>query len=366
MPNVLLVAAGGGGDVIAAAMIAHALRLSPQDVVIATWAWERLMVDPVPGPRRPDDFQALGDYQGRSIEVVQGTRPPDGARSDLPRLRTELGQRIVLLDPLGGVQALSEQLSTLRGGLTGSRRVLLVDVGGDVLADGTEPGLKSPLADAIALAGCAALGNSVELLVAGPGLDGELTLPELDERLSAADARECLRLAPRTAEVFLPVLEWNPSEATALLTAAARGVEGIAEIRDSGTQVSLERSSTVVGSMSASRAARNALAWRLRETASFSEAEDVLKAAIGWTELDHERSKARRVRAGFSNRPAASDWLDGLATFEQAATARGSEFATFRRIAEALGIHEQFLDLRDALIATHPSKYAPPLWRLTG
>ncbi|MFL6294256.1 MAG: DUF1152 domain-containing protein, partial [Actinomycetes bacterium] len=53
--------------------------------------------------------------------------------------------------------------------------VVLVDVGGDVLATGVELELRSPLADALSLAALADFPLPVHVAVAGLGLDGELS-----------------------------------------------------------------------------------------------------------------------------------------------------------------------------------------------
>ena len=52
MGKTLYVAAGGGGDVIGATIL-HAAIGSPDEPQIATFSWDRLLVDPVPGPRDP-------------------------------------------------------------------------------------------------------------------------------------------------------------------------------------------------------------------------------------------------------------------------------------------------------------------------
>ena len=58
MTGPLYVAAGGGGDAVMAAVVSHLAR--PNDrAVIATFAWDRLIYDPLPGPRSPADFEGL-------------------------------------------------------------------------------------------------------------------------------------------------------------------------------------------------------------------------------------------------------------------------------------------------------------------
>jgi len=45
----VFVAAGGGGDALATAMLHFAMTGGSDDAVIATYAWDRLLIDPLPG-----------------------------------------------------------------------------------------------------------------------------------------------------------------------------------------------------------------------------------------------------------------------------------------------------------------------------
>ena len=70
--------------------------------------------------------------------------------------------------------------------------VVFVDVGGDVLAEGAEPGLRSPLCDAVMLAVAGRLaraGRPVLIGVFGTGCDAELTTAEVLTRLAARCGR---------------------------------------------------------------------------------------------------------------------------------------------------------------------------------
>ena len=364
VPQYLFVAAGGGGDVIAAAMIASAMRIRPQDAVLATWAWDRLLLDPRPGPRSPRDFHGLGMYCGRPIEVLETTEPPTGVQSTLPRLKSDLGHRLVLLEPDYGVRGLTNQLESLRESLSGDRRVLLVDVGGDVLAQGDEPGLRSPLADAVTLAACAQLGDNVDVIVAGPGLDGELTPGEVLDYLRTADAHELLTLTEADTTPAMSTLLWHPSEATALLVAAARGLDGVAEIRDAGCQVALTPGGRVAWALPAPVAAKQSLATRLHDTTTFAEAEQAMRQAIGWTELDYERRKVARLSSLRSEEHELPDLESSLESFEAAAVERGTDFVTYRRLMEALGVVPDIRELRARLLTLKPDRSTPPLWRV--
>jgi hypothetical protein len=138
----------------------------------------------------------------------------------------------------------------------GADAVWLIDVGGDVVARGDEPGLRSPLADGLALAACVGLDVPVEVLTAGPGLDGELSGAEVIARVEALGGHRRARLAAEQIEWTLDVLGWHPSEATALLAAAALGVRGRVEIRDSGTSVGLTDRSAVIHAIDLAALAR--------------------------------------------------------------------------------------------------------------
>lgn len=368
MPEALLIAAGGGGDVIAAAVISDALGLDPQDAMIATLAWERLLIDPLPGPRSPADFTGLRSLGQQNVEIVRTTEPKHPGTSTLPRLRRQLGHRLALLDPRRGAVGLAEQLGDLTALLTGGSKVYLVDVGGDVLAMGSEAGLKSPLADALMLAASAHLGSTVETLVAGPGLDGELTDMEVMGRLDCLRAKRALTLTESATGRALSVLEWHPSEATALLVAAARGLEGTAEIRDAGTQIRLSKPAHDVWSVPTTAAIGSSLGAGLFDTTSIEDAEQTLHDVIGWTELDHERRKAA---ASASARNGASltvdsEVLDRVSRIEAEAVARNSDYITFRRLAEAAGAPHAHQEVRSHLLRRSPHQYHAPLWALRG
>ncbi|WP_416072303.1 DUF1152 domain-containing protein [Streptomyces sp. ME18-1-4] len=109
----------------------------------------------------------------------------------------------------------------------------VLDVGGDVLARGDEPTLKSPLVDSLTLAACGQVNAAVRLLAAGTGLDGELSHEDLQGMLGPL----VHAFTAEDAEPISSVLEWHPSEATGMLAAAARGVRGTCEVRDAGLPI---------------------------------------------------------------------------------------------------------------------------------
>ncbi|MCP8711982.1 DUF1152 domain-containing protein [Streptomyces sp. AC04842] len=357
----LIVAAGGGGDAVAAAMLHAALYGDEDQAVILTYAWDRLLIDPLPGPRRPADFTGLERLTPAVWTVPAQARPIAPAGSTLPRLAAELPHTFALLDPYQGAEGLTHQLEDLVSHLE-PESIDLLDVGGDILARGDEPTLKSPLADALTLAACCQVNAPVRLLVAGAGLDGEL-LPE--------DVGDVLGPVVHTftasdAEAISPVLEWHPSEATALLAATARGVRGTCEIRDAGLPVPLTDDSPRMHEVDLDDAvSRNQLARAIMATANLDEVEAYSREICGYSEIDYERNKALWLKEQQPTKldPAAI-WAQ-LDQFEAEARTRGITHTTFRRITEALNLSgSQRDDLRQLLISSRPEQYDAPLWRI--
>ena len=357
----LYVAAGGGGDALAAAIVHRALGHA-EPAIIASYAWDRLAVDPLPGPRGADDFAGLRPL-GRHNHIITPTTPPlPPSGSTLPRLAGDLADTLVLLDPSHGAAGMRAQLTELVDTYRADT-VTVLDVGGDAIARGDEPGLRSPLADALSLAATTGIDTPVDVMVAGPGLDGEL--PEADV-LHVIGQHPHLRLTAADVEPFKTTLNWHPSEATALLAAAARGIRGRVEIRDAGLAVDLTDNSPEIYALPiATVVEHNRLAVALADTRSLGEAEDATRDHCGFTEIDHERAK--RLRSELTRRPGRSLELDAaLRRFEREAAARRVDYVTFRRIAEALRPASiDVADLRRHLVTTRPEHYDWPLWSLT-
>ncbi|WP_416478739.1 DUF1152 domain-containing protein [Streptomyces sp. LKA04] len=358
----LIVAAGGGGDAVAAAMLHAALYGDEDQAVILTYAWDRLLIDPLPGPRRPADFTGLERLTPDVWSVPAQARPIEPAGSTLPRLAAELPATFALLDPHQGAVGLTRQLESLVDHVQPAS-IDLLDVGGDILAQGDEPTLKSPLADALTLAACCQLNEPVRLLVAGPGLDGELP----PEAVTSTLGPVVRMLTAEDTAAISGVLEWHPSEATGLLAATARGVRGTCEIRDAGLPVLLTDESPAVYEVDLDDAlSRNRLARAIMSTTDLDEAEAYSREVCGYSEIDYERNKALWLNDQQPRNLDPSAIGRQLDQFEAEARTRGATHTTFRRITEALCLSGAQRDnLRQFLIASRPKQYEAPLWRIT-
>lgn len=349
----LMLAAGGGGDAITAAALS---QTTPGEAVgIATLAWDRLIVDPLPGPRSASDFTSLRSEDGY-YRLTPQTRPIAPAGSTLPRLAAELPLPLILLDPAGGAIGIRRQLTAAMEHLNADV-VDLVDVGGDILGRPGDVGLRSPLADGLTAAGTAGLPTNV--WIAGAGLDGELAEALVLERVGHTAAS--VRLTSETWSAYRQILDWHPSEATALLAGASIGLRGTVEIRDAGLPVCLtDNSPNVYEPNYPALIAANPLVSALVDTTTFSEAEHITHGMFGWTELDAERTKAIRTAR---SKPTPADIDLVLSRWQTDASQRGVNYATFRRLAEVLQ-RTDIGELKKSLIERWPERFAWPLWHL--
>jgi hypothetical protein len=150
-------------------------------------------------------------------------------------------------------QGVSGVVAGLRHAMHALQADLLVgiDVGGDSLAAGHEPGLRSPLADAMMLAALSRLADEFACLwgVFGYGSDAELTPQEIDHALSTVAQHGGLLgawgMTPRVAAELQQVITQVRTEASAVAVACAQGASGSTTIRDGTRTVLLSPVCTV-------------------------------------------------------------------------------------------------------------------------
>ena len=320
------------------------------------------MVDPLPGPRAASDFDGLVAVDELNKAFAATTRPIPPAGSTMPRLASELDGMFVLLDPSHGANGLRRQLRSLVR-TTGADSIEIVDVGGDVVASGDEPSLMSPLADALALAATDGQDVPVQVRVVGAGLDGELPAPSVHRIIQALSGEPVGRFDEDQALAIMPVLDWHPSEATALTAAAALGLRGKVEIREHGHLVELIDDSPTVFAVPHRRAlAQSAPARAVDDSQTLDDAEHAVREVCGRSELDQERRKAANRRR--TQRHGLTDKVVNAAhAYCAQAQQRGIGYVTFRRLAEVVGLDaNDARELRTRLIAEQPERYRPPLW----
>jgi hypothetical protein len=358
----LVIAAGGGGDAITGSALTRPLGLTEPPVVL-TYSWDRLMIDPLPGPRTADDFTGLRQLAPNVLEVLPSTKPISPAGSSLPRLAADLPTRVLLLDPTGGAVAMAAQVSAAVTYFHADS-IALIDVGGDILTDGTDPGLRSPLADQLALAACVRTGLPSQLLITAPGIDGELPPTTLLVRLNRLGADQLPDLTSTDVASVRSVFDWHPSEASGLLAAAATGRRGRVEVRDAADHIELTAMTTTLFTVNAKDALEVTPAAQLTNSRSLNDAEEIIREATGISEIHYETEKSARLHVHRTHYPTPDD-LPKIDHHARNAHEHGANFISTRRLSELLGATtlDTFTTLCTLLAAKHPDRYEPSLYR---
>src|SRR6185295_13122241 len=149
--RVLLLGMGGGGDVVGALALTELIGSLGAEWVLGGVAWERSPIDPRPGPRSLDEIRGGRRCGSGAVLTGGSTTSLDGVEFSESRMASHLGRPVLLLDITGGPGALATGIAEAAAEL-GCDAIVVLDVGGDVLAHGDAPGLTSPLCDAIVLA----------------------------------------------------------------------------------------------------------------------------------------------------------------------------------------------------------------------
>ena len=296
----LVIGIGGGGDVVGALATAEACRLAGAEPVVGGVSWERRPIDPEPGPRAESEIEGARRLAPGVLAATGETRVrKSGVLFAESRMAALLGEETVLVDATLGPAALAGGIEAAAGEL-GADLVVFLDVGGDALAHGDEPGLASPLCDALLLAAAARMAGSRDVLgaVFGAGCDGELTPAEVLERIAEVSAAGGLAgargLTPAIATRLDQAVEAVPTEASAQALRCFRGQTGSAAIRRGRRSVEL----SPVGALTFFFDPRAALVSAARLAAAVTDARDVehgneILHGLGvHTELDYERDAA--------------------------------------------------------------------------
>jgi hypothetical protein len=297
----LVIGMGGGGDVVGALASAELARMYDRsEPVVGGLSWERRPIDPVPGPRSVEEVQDAQPLAPGVLLAGPGTRvrgrDPEVHFAEA-RMAGFLNRPTVLVTIDGGPGAIADGLQGALAALGGDL-LLFVDVGGDVLAQGDEPGLRSPLCDAMLLAAAqrlAAAGLPVLLGIFGVGCDAELTSDEVLTRLAdvAAAGGWCgaRGLTDAVATRLEQAMEMVPTEASAQAVRAFRGARGPVTIRGGARTFELDSLAAITFYLDVEVAYRTAgrLASAVAEAASLEQANDALGRLGVRTELDLER-----------------------------------------------------------------------------
>jgi hypothetical protein len=298
----LVIGIGGGGDVAGALAVAELSRLyHGGNPVVGGITWERRPIDPQPGPRGVSEIEGAEQLAPCVLAAGPSTRVrASGVHFAESHMAEFLRTDTVLVDPNGGPAAVAAGLAATAHRL-GSDLTIFVDVGGDVLAHGDEPGLASPLCDSIMLAAAARMQRAGQAVLGadfGAGCDGELTPAEVAARIAEVAAAGGLAgvrgLTPPIAARLGEAVRHIPTEASAQALLAFRGQVGLSKIRGGRRTVQLTPAAATTVFFDADTAVRSAarLAAAVYDAESLEHANDLLHELGVRSELDYERDNA--------------------------------------------------------------------------
>lgn len=286
---------GGSGDVVGSIPTARLLERHGVDVMLGGTTWEPVPYDSKPGPRSFDEIENLtriSDTVGLASETTVTT---DGMEFSETNVARYYGEQVILIDMAKGAVGMRDGLATACDELSFDL-VVGVDAGGDVLASGTEPGLRSPVTDGFGLVALEGLPVLSCVGVFGYGSDGELSLDEIDAAVARISERDGLLgawgLTRCIRDELEEVLDVVDTEASRLPVEAARGEIGPRTIR--GGEVSLEITppATVTFYFDPTTVAdQSDIATCVRGSTSLEEATAALERAGYSTEFDIERQR---------------------------------------------------------------------------
>src|SRR5512139_2885093 len=281
----LLIGMGGGGDVVGALAVSDLLEALETDWVLGGIAWERSPIDPRPGPRSLDEIRGGRRCGSAAVLTEGGTTSVDGVEFSESRMARQIGKQTLLLDINAGPHAVAVGLAEAATEL-GCDAIVLLDVGGDVLAHGDEPGLASPLCDAIVLAAALFLQMGAARPESGPAWHGEV--------IAAVYGPGCDGEHP-PHELVEAAAEVVPTEASLQAARCARGERGSVPIRGGRRSVELTPLGALTFFFDPAKAATAGvpLATAVAPAADLDEAHQALVAMGVSTELELERARAR-------------------------------------------------------------------------
>lgn len=309
--GVAVVGAGGAGDVVSAYVTCRVLGdlFGVRDCTPTAVLWERWVLDPCPGPI-PRALIRGGSGEGPCVMIDEDTEVVRCGRTFKPQasaIASLLGAPvpgITLEFGAAGVRGCLRQL------LTRYDSILLLDVGGDILAEGKEEELWSPLTDSLILAAASGLPRTYVGVLA-PGADGELPAGYVLERMALA-ARlggflGSIGLWSEHARIYEEVLPLTRTEAGRAAYRALKGSMGYEGMRDGTRSAPAEPYSPVIYVFTAESILRiNSLAQNLVSTESLAEAVRMAEVMGIPTELHLEAWIAKNI--GCLKQPQPHHW----------------------------------------------------------
>ncbi|MER3602295.1 MAG: hypothetical protein C4339_06255 [Nitrososphaerota archaeon] len=302
----LVIGIGGAGDVLGTIPTRNALLTLGLRARIGSVLWERMVLDPKPGPRRLEEV-AEAEKVSRSLALVGPTsRLLDGPVPQASVVAGALGEKVAVVDITAGPRETARGLREAMERL-GVDLLIGIDVGGDVLARPQDREVRSPLTDALMLSALCLVPNSL-LGIFGMACDGELPREVVEARLSEVAGKGgylgALGMAPQDVALMERLSQGLVTEASRLPIEAAKGFRGTRLIRDGTRRAEVSIISSITFYLDPLKAYELCpLAQAVREARSLEEANEALHGLGLFTELDRELEAARRGSTSYRGLP---------------------------------------------------------------
>jgi hypothetical protein len=307
--KILVFAAGGGGDIATASAYALKLRSLGYDTYISCAPWERVVVDPTPGPIKIGEVYNPSIVGDDFLGVDSNSYAMRGGRKIIfqaVNVSRVLGEVVYICDMDGGVEGLYRSLYNLSNYL-GIDEIVALDVGGDILASGYEDDLWSPLADQITLSTIYKIeertGLETLLALASPGADGELDRSYVLDRISMISRgggyRGVFSFDVGDIDMLQEIFDGVVTEAGRIILDALNGFIGWKVIRGGTRKVYIDIISTLIFLLDTKVLYDySSMAKAIRDTDSIEEANEILIKMGIPTELELEREVNRLIDGG--------------------------------------------------------------------
>lgn len=298
----IVIGIGGGGDIVGCIPTWGLARMFGVECILGGLPWERSVFDPVPGPRTFDEVRGAKPLNDTVWWVNKDTVTSTGVRFAEAGFSEAFGVDTLHFDITKGTRGVVEGIRGAMAQLDADL-VVGVDVGGDAVAFGKEPGLMSPLADSIMTAALAELEGETSAVMGifGFGSDGELTPEEVERSLNEVAKRGGMLgswgITPDILREMERAVSIVATEASRIPMDCAVGKSGETTIRSGRRTVRLSINSTVTFYLSP-RVVFDHVASTARAVAacrSLEEANDELHKMGINTELDLERDKLKQA-----------------------------------------------------------------------
>ncbi|RLI80577.1 hypothetical protein DRP05_00040 [Archaeoglobales archaeon] len=292
--KVLLFGMGGGGDIVGTVPTASFLKEFGVKVYHGSIVWDRIVVDPKPGPRAIEELENAEIVNSTVAIANESTTTNYGVKLTIARAARVFGE-VVALDITKGVKKLVEGLLDFAEKYK-IDLIVGMDSGGDALCMGFESGIKSPLADSICVATLSKLENSI-IGVFGFGSDGELRIEELLHNISILMKNKgflgCLAFGEEEYRQMIELTKEVITEASMLPLRAYEGRLGLEKMRDGRTVIVSPLSTLTFYFDSEKVFELNALAKEVEDADSINKANEKLNNLGVFTELDYERAVSK-------------------------------------------------------------------------